>query len=100
MSDQDIVTSVKALKEMGPPPEGHYYAAGSLAYWSKNKNAFKAYSEAKWDSSDGQKQQVLVEIVPDVDSLRFHQGRTCSWDVDEHPADCEHCRVIFRRLKS
>ena len=95
MKNRNIKT-VKELKALGPAPAGHTYGGSSMAYWRKHKNAFTCYDACKWTGRDGKKQTVVVEIVPDVDSLTFHQGSTCSWDLDEHDStNCEHCGVIF-----
>ena len=99
MSEQSEVKFAKDLKTLGPAPEGHTYAGNSLAYWRKHSDAFECYRYCKWDGYDGRKQQVIVEIVPDVESLMFHQGRSCSWSEDDHGSDCEHCGIVYRRIK-
>lgn len=92
------VTRVKDLKDLGPAPAGHVYAGHSLAYWRKHESAYECYRYCRWDGYDGKPQQVIVEIVPDVDSLEFHQGSTCTWDRDDHES-CEHCGIVFRRIQ-
>ena len=95
-----MLTFVKDLKALGPAPAGHVYAGSSLAYWRKSQDAFECYRYCKWDGYDGKKQQVIVEIVPDCDSLVFHQGSSASWSLDDHDGtDCEHCGIIFKLKK-
>lgn len=89
----------KDLKGLGPAPAGHKYAGYSLAYWRTHPdNALKCYNYCKWEYG-GEKQQTIVIVVPDVD-LKFCQVSGPSWNLDDHDStDCEHCGVIYRRIK-
>ncbi len=91
------VKFVKDLKTLGPAPAGHIYAGSSLAYWRKHESAFECYDYCKWTGYGGKPQQVIVEVVPDVDSLEFHQGNTTSWSTKDHKT-CDECGIIFRRI--
>ena len=94
------VKHAKDLKQLGHAPDGHTYVGSSLAYWRFSEtDASHCYDYCKWESG-GKKQQVIVECVPDVDSLRVHQGSGATWSLDDHNSDdCEHCGLIYRRNK-
>jgi len=94
-------TKVKQLQRAPEAPEGYKYAGGSLAYWSSNKSAKKAYDGARWESND-KEQPCFVELVPDIPSLTHHQGRRCSWDEAEAIEKLgrsyrDHTGLIFKR---
>lgn len=95
------VKTVRELKQLGPAPEGFTYAGSSLAYWCFDKeSAWKVYDYCRWDSGS-KKQQVVVELVPDVPSLHISQGAGASWKLSEHDCKklkCEVCGVVFVRI--
>ncbi len=98
-SKMEEVKYSKDLKALGPAPAGHKYAGHSFAYWRTHPDdAFECYDSCKWDCG-GKKQQTFVEVVPNVD-LKFYQGSGPSWSLDDHDStDCEHCGVIYQRIK-